>query len=83
MTKTDAEAELAKIVQPVNEKTGTVEYTLQGFARQVVFPWYERAWKPSTAMTTEDRVDHHIMKELGITRLSKITRTLLQDFLDR
>jgi integrase len=83
MTKAEAQEALAKLVQPVNEQRGTVEYTLQGFARQVVFPWYERSWKPSTAMTTEDRIDHHILKELGITLLSKITRNLLQDFLDR
>jgi integrase len=34
-------------------------------------------------MTTEDRIDHHILKELGTTLLSKLSRTLLQDFLDR
>ncbi len=83
MTKAEAQDELAKIVQPVNEQRGAVEYTLQGFARQVVFPWYERSWKPSTAMTTKDRIDHHILKELGITPLSAINRNLLQDFLDR
>lgn len=83
MTKADAQEELGRIVRPLNEQLGAVEYTLQGFARQVVFPWYERSWKPSTAMTTKDRIDHHIMKELGITRLSNITRNLLQDFLDR
>jgi integrase len=82
MTKAEAQEELAKIVQPVNEQRGAVEYTLQGFARQVVFPWYERSWKPSTAMTTEDRVDHHILKELGNQKLTALNRTVLQDFLD-
>ena len=41
-----------KLVRPIYENSGAVEYTLQGFARQVVFPCYRRSWKPSTAMTT-------------------------------
>ena len=57
MSKTAAQESLAKLVRPVNEQRGAVEYTLQGFARSVVFPWYERSWKPSTAMTTKDRID--------------------------
>jgi len=83
MTKAEAETELAKHVQPVNEAKGATEYTLQGFARTVVFPWYRRSWKPSTAMTTEDRVDHHILKTLGNKPLSWFTRQTLQDFLDK
>ncbi|HEY4360293.1 MAG TPA: tyrosine-type recombinase/integrase [Bryobacteraceae bacterium] len=83
MTKADAEAELTKLVQPVNEARGLVEYSLQGFTRHVVFPWYERKWKPSTAMTTKDRVDHHLLKEQGNRPLSSFNRTILQDFLDR
>lgn len=83
MTKAEAEEELRKLVQPVNEARGAVEYTLQGFTRQVVFPWYERKWKDSTAQTTEDRIDHHILKALGTTPLSHCTRAFLQDFLDR
>lgn len=82
MSKTDAEAELMRIVQEVNERHGTVEYTLQGFTRQVVFRWYRRKWKDSTTQTTEDRIDHHILKELGNKPLSGFTRTALQDFLD-
>ncbi len=82
MTKAEAEDELRKIIRPVNEQSGATEYTLQGYARQVVFPWYRRSWKPSTATTTEDRVDHHILKELGNKKLSRFTRHVLQDFLD-
>jgi integrase len=82
MTKAAAQAALAKIVQDVNERSGTVEYTLQGFTTHVVFPWYERKWKTSTAQTTKDRIDHHILKELGNKPLSCLPRTILQDFLD-
>ena len=82
MTKTDAEEELSKIVQRVNETNGTVEYTIQGYAREVVFPWYRRKWKPSTALTTEHRIDHHIMKELGNKTLSWFNRENLQSHPD-
>src|SRR5689334_11571928 len=83
MTKGEAHAALANIVQAVNERRGTTEYTLQGFARNIVFPWYERKSKTSTAQTTEDRIDHHELKELGNKPLSWFNRTILQDFLDR
>jgi integrase len=82
MTKTEAEDELRTIVQAVNERRGTVEYSLQGFAREVVFPWYERKWKVSTAQTTRDRIDHHILKALGNKPLSWFSRNNLQEFLD-
>lgn len=82
MTKAAAEEKLHEIIQRVNEQSGAVEYRLQGYTRQVVFPWYERTWKPSTATTTEDRIDHHILKELGNKKLSWFNRTVLQDFLD-
>jgi integrase len=83
MSKTDAQAELRKLLQPLNEAKGATEYTLQGYARTVVFPWYRRSWKPSTAKTTEDRIDHHILKELGNQPLSFFTRETLQNFLDK
>ena len=82
MTKAEAEDELRKLVQPVNERRGVVEYTLQGYARGQVFPWYERSWKESTAQTTKDRIDHHILTTLGNKMLSWFTRNNLQDFLD-
>jgi integrase len=83
MTKAEAEAALDQHVRPVNEARGSVEYTLQGFFRHVVAPWYRRSWKHSTAMTTEQRVDHHLLKELGNKPLTALNRTVLQDFLDK
>lgn len=84
MTKTEAQEALDKLVRPINEERGTVEYTLENYTRHVVFPWYERKWKPSsTKQTTEDRICHHILKALGDRPLSSITRAILQDFLDK
>jgi len=82
MTKAQAQEELDKITQRINERAGTAEYTLQGYTRDIVFTWYERKWKPSTAMTTKDRVEHHLLKNLGNKPLSWFTRYNLQDFLD-
>ena len=39
ISKAEPKDALAKLVQPVNEQRGIVEFSLQGFARQVVFPW--------------------------------------------
>jgi integrase len=83
MTKTEAQMALDQLVTPLNEQSGASAWTLQGFTRQVVFPWYRRSWKASTAMTTSDRQDHHILKELGNKPLSWFNRSVLQDFLDR
>lgn len=83
LTKTQAQEQLESILRPINERRKTVEYTLQGYTRDVVFPWYERKWKKSTAMTTRDRIDHHILKELGNKTLSSFDRTNLQDYLDK
>lgn len=83
MTKTEAQTTLDKIVQDVNARRGLTEHTLQTFTKNVVFPWYERKWKEdSTKKTTEDRIDHHILKEIGNQLLSLCSRSFLQDFLD-
>jgi integrase len=83
MTKAQAQDELAKLVRPVNEQRGATEYTLQGYARHVFFPWQQRTTKRSTSLTTEDRIDHHILKELGNKPLSSFNRHILQTFLDQ
>jgi hypothetical protein len=86
MTRADALAALDQFVRPVNEAVAASEnvpYTLAGFTRGVVFPWYERSWKHGTAMTTKDRVEHHILTAIGDTPLAACTRSFLQeDFLD-
>ena len=49
--ETNAQAELDKYVRPINEQAGAVAYSLQGFTRQIVWPWYEDKWKLSTPIT--------------------------------
>jgi integrase len=82
MTKTEAQSELAKHVQPINEKSGVAEYTLKNFTETIFYPFYRRGWKASTARTTPERINHHIITKLGEKLLSWFTRDRLQDFLD-
>jgi len=82
MTKAEAQAALDKLVRPINETSGAVAYSLDGFTRQVVYPWCERGWKYSTRVTTEERINRLILQRIGDTPLSSCTRVFLQDFLD-
>jgi len=83
MTKAQAQAALDKLVRPLNEQAGAVPYSLDGFTRQVVYPWCERGWKYSTRVTTEERINRLILGRIGDTPLSSCTRSFLQDFLDQ
>jgi integrase len=53
------------------------------FLEQVYLPFYRGKWKESTAGTSENRIQHHIMKELGSERLEDLTLGPLQQFLER
>src|SRR5205085_5561217 len=44
---------------------------------------YRAKWKESTAGTSENRLQHHIAKELGAERLEDLTLAPLQQFLAR
>jgi len=57
--------------------------TVQEFLDQVYLPFYRGKWKESTAGTSENRLQHHIVKELGAQRLEDLTLAGLQQFLDR
>jgi integrase len=52
------------------------------FVEGVFFPFYERKWKRSTKMTTEDRINFHMVAEFEERRLGSISRDELQTFLD-
>ena len=57
--------------------------TVAEFLDQVYLPFYLGKWKESTAGTTENRLRHHIAKELGSQRLQDLTLAPLQQFLER
>ena len=57
--------------------------TVAEFLEQVYLPFYRGKWKESTAGTSENRLRHHIGKELGTQRLEDLTLAPLQQFLEQ
>ena len=84
-TKSKAREDLAKVVKPVNERAAEAvspTVTLKDFIEGSYLPLYKRKWKRSTAMTNEDRINHHIVDTLGDRPLRSLKREELQAFLD-
>jgi hypothetical protein len=85
LSKSKAREAMARIVQPINERTAgavPLSITLKDFVESVYFPFFERKWKRSTAMTNRDRVEHHIVGAFGGKELRSFTREDLQQFLE-
>jgi integrase len=85
MTKAEAKAVLDRILAPLNarQEPQTGKMQLGAYIRDVYYPFCRRKWKRSTRMTTEDRINHHIVPEVGDSALRSISRVVLQDLLDR
>lgn len=86
MSKGEAQAALAAILQPLNEGTARGPrpvYTFGQFVEDVYLPHGRRSWKESTAGTSEQIIKKHLIPEFGSDLLHKIRRDQLQDFLDR
>jgi integrase len=85
MSKGEAQEKLDKLVGPVNAKqeTASGKTTFGSFVRDVFYPFCRRKWKRSTKLTTEDRINLHLVRELEDSALRDIPRTVLQDLLDR
>jgi len=85
MTRAEARAELDAILAPLNARqepqTGKTPFGV--FVQDVFYPFCRRKWKRSTRMTTEDRINHHIVSEFEDSPLRSLGRVALQDFLDR
>src|SRR5262252_9104521 len=85
MTKAAAQARVADIVRPLNnrEVQSNPDMRLEDFIQDVYFVVNRRRWKRSTAMTVEHRVKFHISGDLGDKKIGRITREELQSFLER
>jgi integrase len=85
MNKTEANARLEKILAPLNarQEPETGSMPVGAYIRDVYYPFCRRKWKRSTRMTTEDRINHHIILELEDSALRSVGRIALQDLLDR
>jgi integrase len=86
MLKGEAEAILSAILREVNTgaaHTARTVYTFEQFTNDVYLPFGRRGWKESTAGTSEQIVQSHLVPEFGKFLLHAIRREELQDFLDR
>ena len=87
MTKGMADEKRQEFMREINgggRTTGaTRPPTVAEFLEQVYLPFYRGKWKESTAGTSENRLRHHIGKELGTQRLEHLTLAPLQQFLEQ
>jgi integrase len=85
MTKTDARKKLDAILAPINSWSGAGNWNMRtgDFIRDIYYPFCRRKWKRSTRMTTEERIDKHIIPELEESEIRTVSRVRLQEFLDR
>jgi integrase len=86
LSKAEAESVLSSILRTINSgasKTTQPVYTFQQFVDGVYLPFCRRSWKESTAGTSEQIIQTHLVSEFGRELLHSIGREELQDFLDR
>src|SRR5215813_1985047 len=86
VTRPEALAQMAKLLQPVNADAGKIlprVWTLADWIRYSFLPFSRRHWKLSTASTTGDRIHKHILTDLGTLKIASITRDLLQHYLEQ
>jgi hypothetical protein len=68
VSKGDADAVLAAILQPLNSSAGLRVhpiYTFERFVEEVYLPVWSGKWKFSTAMNEESRLHVHLVGRLG------------------
>jgi integrase len=85
VTKGDAQAKLAEILEDQNRLAGTFIITSKTFKAYVIekfFIWGERQWKRSTFMTTSWRINHYLIDYFGENQIDMIDREALQQFLN-
>src|SRR5262249_32550849 len=86
MSLSEALAQMAKLLEPINQHAGEPlprAWTLGDWVRDIFLPLSGRKWKRSTASTTGDRIRAHIIADLGSLEIQSITRDLLQQYLEQ
>ena len=85
ISKSQADAMMASILQPLNKSSGQVappRYTFSEYVEDVFLPVHRRKWKESTRATSEHTIRRHLLAPLGDRLLSEIKREDLQVLLD-
>jgi integrase len=86
MSKAEAESVLSAMLREINSGvTGMAKplYTFKQFVKDEYLPFCRRSWKESTAGTSEQIINSHLVPEFGNKLVHSIRREELQDFLDR
>lgn len=85
MSKSEAQKKQAEFMGEINAKAATTPdpaIMFGDYLDNVALPFMRTKWKRSTAITTENRITHHL-EEFRKTRLAAITLKALQAFLGR
>src|SRR4030095_16329699 len=85
MSKGEAEAALAAILQPINVDAGLrtrPTYTFLRFIEEIYLPLCRGQWKVSTGMTEESSLQVHLVGSLSQRMMHEISRIELQCLLD-
>ena len=85
ISKSQADAMMASILQPLNQGSGQAappRYSFSEYVEDVFLPVHRRKWKESTRTTSEHTIRRHLLPPLGDRRLSEIGREDLQLLLD-
>ena len=86
MGKGEAESALSAMLHPINSGVTQMAkpvYTFEQFVTEVYLPFCRRSWKESTAGTSEQIVNTHLITAFGPMLLQAIRRDDMQDFLGR
>ena len=86
ITKGQAEAMMAQILQPLNENAGhqtTPVFTFQQYVRDVFLPNCRNKWKESTRSTSEPDILRYLVPAFGHHQLETIRREQMQTFLQQ
>jgi hypothetical protein len=86
MSRPEALAEMAKLLQPLNAHAGepiVPVLTIGDWIRDSFLPFIRRKWKLSTASTSGDRIRTHLMADLGAIQIQSVTHDLLQRYLEQ
>jgi integrase len=86
MSRPQALAEAAKVLQPINDRAGeTVHrvWKVGDWIRGAFLPFIRRKWKLSTASTSGDRIRKHLIADLESVDLQSVTRDFLQRYLEQ
>jgi integrase len=84
LTKSEAERQLAALLVPINARFScpSARVKFGDFVNHTYRPCYQRKWKKSTAVTNNERMQCYLLPAFGQEPLEKLTREVLQQFLD-